>query len=178
MELPRRSEKKTSAAFTLIELSIVVVIIAVILTVSVPLLLRQRINANETSAISSLRSISTSEQAFIGSALRDDNSDNTADYGTWGELLVPPGGSVTPFIVAFNDLPGNANVKVKAGYEFRITVFPGDGILEPRFSIFGFPQVYNKTGVRNFYIDQELVIRFNRGSSGQGSIGPNSPPVN
>ena len=50
--------------FTLIELMIVVAIIAVIAAIAIPSLLNARKSANETKAIATLRSISTSQEQY------------------------------------------------------------------------------------------------------------------
>lgn len=51
--------KKNTEGFTLIELMIVVAIIAIIAAIAIPNLLNARMAGNETSAISSLRTLST-----------------------------------------------------------------------------------------------------------------------
>jgi len=55
---------KKEQGFTLIELLIVVVIIAVIAAIAIPNLLNARMAANETSAITSLRLISSAQLAY------------------------------------------------------------------------------------------------------------------
>ena len=55
---------KKEQGFTLIELLIVVAIIAVIAAIAVPNLLNARMAANETSAIASLRAISSAQIAY------------------------------------------------------------------------------------------------------------------
>lgn len=156
--------------FTLVELFIVMVIISILAAIAVPILLRQRITANEGAAVGAMRTIVTSEAMFREQDIRDDDGNADGDYGTLSELGDP--GSGQPFIDAA--LAGAQ----KAGYLFSIEVFPGDSTNTPRFSAFAFPIAYNRTGNRNFYADQEGVIRFNQGVDGQSSIGPDSPPVN
>ena len=50
--------------FTLIELLVVISIIVIIAAIAIPNLMRSRMSANETSALASLRQISTAQIAF------------------------------------------------------------------------------------------------------------------
>jgi prepilin-type N-terminal cleavage/methylation domain-containing protein len=72
--------------FTLIELMIVVAIIAIIAAIAVPNLLSARLNANETSAISTLRNISSSQAQFQASSRADADVDGTGEFGFFREL--------------------------------------------------------------------------------------------
>lgn len=104
-----------------------------------PSLLRARLNANETSAISTLRTIGTSQAQFQTSAKADVDNDGTGEFGTFRELsgAVPvrtaadgsnKGGSKlnpTNLSGAFRRLNMNAEVS-RSGYLFKM-FFPGKG---------------------------------------------------
>jgi len=72
--------------FTLIELMIVVAIIAIIAAIAIPNLMAARLNANETSAIATLRSISTAQAQFQTSAKADVDNDGSGEFGLFREL--------------------------------------------------------------------------------------------
>src|SRR2546427_10797512 len=69
----RRAKMKTDRGFSLLELLIVVAIILIIATIAIPSLLRSRQSAQESSAVSQLRTINTAEVRYISS--------NAGSYG-------------------------------------------------------------------------------------------------
>jgi prepilin-type N-terminal cleavage/methylation domain-containing protein len=72
--------------FTLIELMIVVAIIAIIASIAIPNLLSARLNANESSAVATLRNISSSQAQLQASGVIDTNQNGQGEYGYFAEL--------------------------------------------------------------------------------------------
>ena len=68
---------KKNQGFTLIELMIVVAIIAIIAAIAIPNLLRSRMNANESAAIKSLKTVSDAQGSYFSR-----NGAMAADFAT------------------------------------------------------------------------------------------------
>lgn len=135
--------------FTLVEIMIVVAIIVLLAAVSIPGLLRARLNANEAAAIASLKTISWAAQTYRIS--------NSGYPGNLSELST----SAPQYVDA---VLGSG---VKQGYNFTLI-----GEVDS-FNATAEPVTPNGTGVRSFFVDTSGVIR----SSSNGTADDTSPAI-
>lgn len=149
--------------FSLIELLIVVAIIMIIAAIAVPGFLRAKISANETSAISSVRSITTAQIAYkitypeIGYAASLDQlgpPSNAPASSTQADLL---------------DIRLTAPPYQDTGYTFSSA-----GNMSS-FTVSAVPMVPAYSGVRSFCTDTPSVIYYS--PSETGCVPATSPPI-
>ena len=149
--------------FTLIELMIVVAIIAIIAAIAIPGLLRSRSAANETSAIGSLRSLTTAQEQIKQSVLIDQDGDGVGEYGWLGELggidAVRGTGtrvSTSPFIATVLGVK-NATAAGPASAETlaAATATSADAdVQEVRWACYAWPNSRGQSGGRTFFANQ------------------------
>jgi type IV pilus assembly protein PilA len=146
--------KKALKGFSLIELLLVVAIILIVAAIAVPNLLRSRIAANESSAVSAMRTINTAEityQSTWGSgyaaALANLGGPGPCAVATAASAcIIDPLLSVAPF--------------TKSGYVFASTgTLPIAGVLNG-FELNATPAAVQITGVRAYCAYQTGLIQF------------------
>ena len=149
--------------FSLIELLIVVAIILIIAAIAIPNLLRARIAANESSAVSSIRTINTAQISY-------QSSYPTVGYASSLSVLGPPAAGACPTpnssfacLVDFAVSNAGTAAKAKSGYYFSLTA--GGGTAGQSYDVGGSPAVFNQSGVRNFCSIEDGVVRFNNSGS-------------
>ncbi len=143
--------QKGQKGFSLIELLIVVTIILIIAAIAIPNLMRNKIQANETSAVESLRALTSAAILYS----------NT--YGGFPHELsdLGPAPSGTAPTSASADLIDSVLASgFKSGYKFAysvITTDPAGNVLS--YAIAATPVTPGTTGQRSFYTDQSGTIR-------------------
>jgi type II secretory pathway pseudopilin PulG len=80
------SARASRSGFTLIDLMIVVSTLAIITSVATPHLMAALLSANESAAISTLRSLNSAQAQVRASGAIDTDGDGSGEYGCFGEL--------------------------------------------------------------------------------------------
>ena len=158
--------------FSLIELLIVVAIILIIAAIAIPNLLRARIAANESSAVSSLRTVNTAEVTYSTGYPAVGYSAALADLGPGGVGTVCAAtGPISTNACLIDSALSNATTaaQAKSGYYFAYTPTANAGINVSYVSA-NSPSAFNVTGVRNFCSNEDGVLHMNAGASGSTPI--------
>jgi len=151
--------------FSLIELLIVVAIILVIAVITVPNLLRARIAANESSAVQTVRQISTAETSYHISFPQ-------VGYAPDLPSLGGPMNGCAPTPTAACILDSVVSSGSKSGYKFFAAGFAFNGSpINTQFVSSSAPTTFNKTGVRN------CCIATDDGSGRAKPVSPAGTPV-
>jgi len=147
---------KDERGFSLMELMIVLALIVIILAMAIPSMREAQMNANETSAVASIRAINQAEVQY------------QAAYGGYADSLANLGGadpctkSRATACLLDQSLAGG----VKSGYNFEaIGANPADGD-NTTFVAAAAPQVFGHSGRRMFCSTEKNVIRADPNSGG------------
>ena len=158
--------------FSLIELLIVVAIILIIAAIAIPNLLRARIAANESSSVSSLRTINTAQVTYSTGYPTVGFAPTIATLGPGGVGSVcAAGGPVQANACLIDSALSNATGAgtAKSGYYFDMGVVANAGI-NVQYVVGSAPAAFNVTGVRNFCSNEDGVLHMNVGASGSVPI--------
>jgi type IV pilus assembly protein PilA len=168
--------RNRNKGFSLIELLIVVAIILIIAAIAIPNLLRAQMAANESSAVGSLRTLTTAQATYssmynvgyattyaeLGPGANDCNNSNLIDAVlagglksgyTFAPIVSTPNNTAPGILAAIGCADGAATYIVNAN-----------------------PVTCDGTGHRTFYVDQTGVITFN-GAAGCPGAGPADAPL-
>jgi type IV pilus assembly protein PilA len=145
--------------FSLIELLIVVAIILIIAAIAIPNLLRARMAANESSAVASIRTVTTGEVTYQTAYPTVGYSKDLVSLGgALGAACVPASTSacLIDSVLANN---GNPAASGKSGYSF--TTAPGTAVagVYAGYGVQASPLAKNQTGIRGFCAEEDAVLR-------------------
>jgi type IV pilus assembly protein PilA len=146
--------------FSLMELMIVLALIVIILAMAIPSMVEAKINADEASAVQSIRAINQAEVQY------------QAVYGGFAESLAKLGGadpcrkSADTACLLDDSLAGGS----KSGYSFTAAGENKDNDGNTSYTVGAAPESFDRTGRRRFCSTEKNVIRAD--PNGEGNTNP------
>lgn len=190
---------RKNQGFTLLELMIVIAVIAIIAAIAIPNLLAARLNAHETAAISTLRSLGTAQSQIQTSGRIDIDNDGTGEFGFFRELSGAYGmrsnadgsntiGTLNPPALSgsFRVISASGTVN-RSGYLFKAFLpnSTGDGVGENATGVltgsvdadnseiswvaYAWPVTHDNSGSRTYFINQASNMTWTNDSAYTGS---------
>lgn len=146
--------------FSLIELLIVVAIILIIAAIAIPNLMRSKMAANEASAISSLRTVNTSEVTYATVYPSVGYSNDMASLG--GTPAVCSVGATSATACIIDEVLANATTlaTAKSGYFYTYGGLIAVGGVNTAYTVNASPTIVGTAGQRYFFTDQSGVLRY------------------
>ena len=144
----------------MIELLIVVAIILIIAAIAIPNLIRARIAANESSAVSSIRTLNTAQTAYQSTYPLLGFSATLTALGPSASTGCTTPASTNACLVDWVVAQATAAGSAKSGYYFADTAGSKMGAVLVGYTFDGLPASLNQTGVRGFCSNADAVIRF------------------
>jgi type IV pilus assembly protein PilA len=159
----QRSFKQQVAGFSLIELLIVIVIIGILAAISVPSLISSKRAANTSSAVASMRVITSAEELYSKGISPNKNYGLPEQLFQFDLIDSALAGSCvpTPTMASVSGLAAPAQFAAKAGFVFNFAIDNTDAG-NPAFTVLAKPRNTMGTareGDRTFFLDQSGVIR-------------------
>jgi type IV pilus assembly protein PilA len=153
---------KKQNGFSLIELLIVVAIILIIAAIAIPNLMRSKMAANESSAISSLRTINTGEVTYATVYPGVGYSTDLPSLGGTPAVCSAPGGASSATACIIDDILATASTlgTAKSGYYYTYTLGVAVGGINTAYTVTATPTVLGTAGQRYFFTDQSGVLRY------------------
>jgi type IV pilus assembly protein PilA len=145
--------------FSLIELLIVVAIILIIAAIAIPNLLRARMAANESSAVASIRTITTGEITYQSAYPTVGYAPALTNLGGPLGAACAPSSTTGCLIDAVLSNNGNPTGSGKSGYSFTTGAGTIAGGVNVGYAVKAVPLSINQTGIRGFCAEEDAVVR-------------------
>ena len=151
--------RKQQKGFSLIELLIVVAIILIIAAIAIPNLLRARMAANESSAVASIRTVTTGEVTYQTAYPTVGYAAALVNLGGALNVACVPSSTTACLIDSVLANNGNPAGGGKSGYSFTTGAGTVVGGTNVGYTILAIPLSRNQTGIRGFCAEEDAVVR-------------------